>query len=74
MAVPAPLSGIAKNDRLGLCGQPYSSGDGIHWVHTNCGKPPVQATPDGWVKKLDAEGKPTTGNLEDNTEYCRLWN
>ncbi|HVI49907.1 MAG TPA: hypothetical protein VM661_01710 [Candidatus Sulfotelmatobacter sp.] len=72
--VPSPLSGIAKGDRLGLCGRLYSSGDGIHWVHANCGKPPVPGKPNGSVKKLDADGNPTTGNLEDNTQYCKLWN
>lgn len=72
--VPAPLSSIQKGDRLGLCGQMYSDGTGIHWVHTNCGKKPTAAKPNGSVKTLDGEGNPTSGNLEDSTEYCSLWN
>lgn len=72
--VPAPLSGIAKGDRLGLCGLIYADGGGIHWVHGNCGKRPSPTKPNGWVKKLDASGQPISGNLEDNGEYCRLWN
>lgn len=71
--VPSPLSGILQGDHLGLCGQLYPDGSGIHWVHTNCGDKPSAAKPNGWVRKLDAGGQPTTGNLEDNGEYCRLW-
>jgi len=71
--VPAPLSKIVKGQRLGLCGQLYSGGGGIHWVHTNCGAAPTSAKPNGWVKEIDASGKPTTGNMEDSIQYCKLW-
>jgi hypothetical protein len=71
--VPAPLDTIRKGDRLGLCGQLYTSGGvGIHWVHTNCGIPPKPDQPDGWVKKLAPDGTPSD-NYEGATEYCRLW-
>ena len=71
--VPAPLNTIRKGDRLGLCGQLYASGGvGIHWVHTNCGVAPSPDQPDGWVKKLAADGTPR-GNFEGATKYCRLW-
>jgi hypothetical protein len=69
-AVPSPLSGIAKGDHLSLCGQLYSGSSlGIHWVHTNCGVTPTSAKPNGWVKRSGDKS-----NMEDNTEYCGLWN
>jgi hypothetical protein len=71
-SVPDPLSSIAEGDRLELCGQLYTTGVGIHWVHTNCGKTPTEKTPNGWVKKFDVAGK-TSENFEAGTAYCYLW-
>jgi hypothetical protein len=72
-AVPRPLSSIAVGDKLELCGELYHSGGvGIHWVHTDCGKPPAAAAPDGWVKLIQSDGTPGP-NLEDSQEYCKLW-
>jgi hypothetical protein len=71
--VPAPLSAIAPGDRLALCGALYRGGDrGIHWVHTDCGKPSAAHAPDGWVEILGADGTPGP-NLEESREYCHLW-
>lgn len=68
--VPAPLNQIAAGDRLSVCGQPFPGG--IHWVHTNCGITPTPDKPNGWVRKV-ANG--TAGdNMEDNQNYCYLWN
>jgi hypothetical protein len=72
-SVPAPLNTIHTGDRLELCGQLYSGGDvGIHWVHTNCGEAPTQDKPDGWVRKLDANGN-MSDNMEANQAFCGLW-
>jgi hypothetical protein len=69
-SVPSPLDQIRTGDRLSLCGIPYKGG--MHWVHTNCGDAPSARDPDGWLKKIGADG--TTGpNLEDSTRYCYLW-
>ena len=71
--IPSPLSSIAVGDRLDLCGELYQGGDlGIHWVHTDCGKPPAPNAPDGWVKILGADGTPGA-NLEDSREYCGIF-
>lgn len=70
--VPAPLSGIHVGDHLELCGQLYTSGVGIHWVHTNCGATPTAAAPDGWVKQLDAGGAPGV-NEESNNKFCSIF-
>ncbi|MBV8658698.1 MAG: hypothetical protein JO142_12815 [Burkholderiales bacterium] len=72
--VPAPLNTIAKGDHLSLCGQKYSDPGqiGIHWVHTNCGDTPSPQKPNGWVKKISADGS-VGDNLEGSTEYCKLW-
>ncbi|GJI98518.1 hypothetical protein RugamoR57_52360 [Duganella caerulea] len=72
--VPASLSGIRVNDRVEACGQLYTDGGvGIHWVHTNCGKKPTQAKPDGWLKVISADGQPGQ-NIEDNQQYCSVFN
>jgi hypothetical protein len=72
-SVPAPLSTIRTGDRLELCGKLFTRGGrGIDWVHTNCGKTPRTAGPDGWLKLLAPGGTPGP-NLEDSREYCRLW-
>lgn len=67
-AVPAPLNTIRVGDRLSLCGQLYTRGVGIHWVHTNCDARPTPAAPNGWVRRLGTEE-----NLEGSAAYCRLW-
>jgi hypothetical protein len=71
--VPMPLSTIGTGDRLELCGRLYTNGGpGIDWVHTNCGKTPTPAQPNGWLKVFAPAG--TLGpNVEASPEYCRLW-
>ena len=71
-AVPAGLDGIRQETRLELCGQLYTHGLGIHWVHTNCGDRPTEAEPDGWLKILNPDGS-VGPNLEASREYCGLW-
>lgn len=72
-SVPAPLNTIRAGDKLELCGQLYSGNDvGIHWVHTNCGVTPTSDKPDGWVRKVDADGN-AGDNMEANQAFCRLW-
>lgn len=70
--VPAPLDAIKVNDKLELCGQLYTTGVGIHWVHSNCGDKPTPHEPNGWLKKLAADGTPGP-NYESNTEYCAIF-
>lgn len=70
--VPDSLYSIKVNDHLELCGQLYTKGVGIHWVHTNCGQKPTAQHPNGWIKHIGANG--TSGqNLEDNTQFCSLF-
>jgi hypothetical protein len=72
-SVPAPLNTIRVGDRLELCGELYTGGDvGIHWVHTNCGISPTADKPDGWVRKVDEDGK-SGDNMEANQAFCSLW-
>lgn len=72
-SMPASLAAIRINDRLGVCGAKYTSGTGIHWVHTNCGDVPTSSAPNGSVKKISTTG--TVGlNLERSQNYCYLWN
>ena len=72
-SVPAPLNTIRAGDKLEVCGQLYSGNDvGIHWVHTNCGETPTADKPDGWVRKVDADGN-AGDNMEANQAFCRLW-
>ena len=72
-SVPAPLSTIQTGDRLELCGKLFTRGGlGMDWVHTNCGKRPRPAGPDGWLKLLAPDSSPGP-NLEASQEYCRLW-
>ncbi len=70
-SVPDPLTSLLSGTRVELCGLPFPGG--MHWVHSNCGVQPTPKTPDGWVKVLDAMGNPGP-NLEENQEYCYLWN
>jgi len=73
--VPFPLSTLKTGQRVSLCGLTYDnpgSGPGIHWVHTNCGAKPSPKQPAGWVRVFLDDG--TLGpNLEDATNFCRLW-
>ena len=68
-AVPAPLNSIRVKDRLDLCGQLYTKGVGMHWVHTNCGVRPSAGKPDGWLKKLAPDGS-ASQNYLGNRQYC----
>lgn len=72
-SVPASLAAIRVNDRLELCGARYTSGTGIHWVHTNCGDTPTTSAPNGWVKRFSSSGS-VGSNLERSQTYCYLWN
>ena len=72
-AMPASLASIRVNDRLELCGATYTSGTGIHWVHSNCNAVPTSTKPNGWVKHLAASGAAGI-NLERSQNYCYLWN
>ncbi|GGC93520.1 hypothetical protein GCM10011396_46010 [Undibacterium terreum] len=64
---------IKVGDRVELCGQKYPDGEtGIHWVHTDCGNPPSESKPNGFIKIIGSNG--TAGaNLESAQTYCRLW-
>ena len=70
--VPAPLNSIKIGDHVSLCGQLYTSGTGIHWVHTNCGAKPKPNKPNGWIKILKSDGSESE-NFEDSQNYCKLW-
>lgn len=70
--VPASLAAIKVNDRLELCGAKYTSGVGIHWVHTNCGDTPTKSAPNGWVKRFTSSTA-VGSNLERSQTYCYLW-
>lgn len=72
-SMPASLAAIKVNDRLELCGAKYTSGTGIHWVHSNCGDVPTTSAPNGWVKKFSSSGS-VGSNLERSQTYCYLWN
>ncbi|WP_426211524.1 hypothetical protein [Massilia sp. TWP1-3-3] len=72
-AMPASLAAIRVNERLELCGATYTSGTGIHWVHSNCNATPTRTKPNGWVKHLASDGTPGI-NLERSQNYCYLWN
>jgi hypothetical protein len=68
--VPSPLNSIQVGDKLEVCGIPYAGG--MDWVHTNCGAPPTPSDPNGWVKKIAADGS-VGPNLEVTQTYCYLW-
>jgi hypothetical protein len=70
-SVPQPLKGLTVGTHLEVCGLPFTGG--MHWVHTNCGATPTTSQPNGWVKVLDSKNNPGQ-NLENNQEYCYLWN
>lgn len=71
-AMPPSLAALTVGTRLEVCGQKYSDGSGIHWVHDNCGVTPTARAPDGWVKRL-GPGDAAGANLEGSTAYCHLW-
>lgn len=71
--MPPSLAAIRVNERLSLCGVKYTSGTGIHWVHTNCGNVPTASQPNGSVKKISSAGSVGL-NLERSQSYCYLWN
>lgn len=55
-----------KNQQISLCGLEFSdSENGIHWVHTNCGKS-QDKNPDGFVVINGYD-------FTDSTNYCYLW-
>jgi len=68
--VPAPLNTIAVGDTLEVCGLPFAGG--MHWVHNNCGDAPVPQDPNGWIRKVAADGS-VGPNLESSQAYCYLW-
>lgn len=70
--VPSPLTQLKIGQNVEFCGQPYSGGGGIHWVHTNCGDTPTSSEPNGSVRIINADGS-LGANLENATEYCYLW-
>ncbi|SHN06043.1 hypothetical protein SAMN05192549_104108 [Duganella sacchari] len=72
-AVPNSLKAITVGSRLEVCGEKYTSGVGIHWVHSNCGAVPTATAPNGWVKQLSSSGS-VGANLERSQTYCYLWN
>jgi hypothetical protein len=71
-SVPAPVDAIGQGDRVQACGQLYDRGVGIHFVHNNCGEPPTESHPDGWLRVVGARGVPGP-NLESSTRYCGLF-
>ena len=71
-SIPRSLSAIQVGDQLEMCGELYSSGLGIHWVHNNCSVAPDATHPNGFIKKVAANG--TEGSsLEASQAYCYLW-
>ena len=72
-SIPASLAALKAGTRVEVCGEKYSDGSGIHWVHSNCGATPTVRAPNGWVKQIATSG--TIGaNLERSEAYCYLWN
>ncbi|QJE01078.1 hypothetical protein HH212_14420 [Massilia forsythiae] len=72
-SVPASLAALKAGTRVEVCGQKYSDGSGIHWVHNNCGETPTASAPNGWVKTIASSGS-VGANLERSQAYCYLWN
>ena len=72
-SIPASLAALKAGTKVEVCGEKYSDGTGIHWVHSNCGATPTTTAPNGWVKQIATSG--TIGaNLERSQSYCYLWN
>lgn len=71
-SMPASLAALKAGTRIEVCGEKYSDGSGIHWVHNNCGDTPSASAPNGWTKTISSSGS-VGANLERNTAYCYLW-
>lgn len=71
-SMPDSLRAIQVGDQLELCGQTYTRGVGIHWVHSNCNVNPDANHPDGWVKEVASDGT-LSDNMEGSQAYCYLW-
>jgi hypothetical protein len=72
-SIPVSLAALKAGTRVEVCGEKYSDGSGIHWVHSNCGAVPKTTAPNGWVKRIATSGSIGT-NLERSQAYCYLWN
>ena len=72
-SIPASLAALKAGTRIEVCGEKYSDGSGIHWVHSNCGATPTATAPNGWVKQIATSGS-IGANLERSQNYCYLWN
>ena len=72
-SMPASLAALKAGTRIEVCGEKYSDGSGIHWVHNNCGDTPSTSAPNGWTKTIASSGS-VSANLERSTNYCYLWN
>lgn len=71
--IPTSLAALKVGTNVEVCGQKYSDGTGIHWVHSNCGATPTASAPNGWVKTIATSGT-ISANLERSQTYCYLWN
>jgi hypothetical protein len=72
-SMPPSLAALTAGKRVEVCGQKYSDGSGIHWVHSNCGATPTTSAPNGFVKTVSSTGT-ISANLERSQAYCYLWN
>lgn len=72
-SMPASLAALKAGTKIEVCGEKYSDGSGIHWVHNNCGDTPTASAPNGWTKTISSSGS-VSANLERSTAYCYLWN
>jgi hypothetical protein len=72
-SIPASLAALKAGTKVEVCGEKYSDGTGIHWVHSNCGATPTTTAPNGWVKQISTSGA-IGANLERSQTYCYLWN
>jgi hypothetical protein len=72
-SMPPSLAALTAGKRVEACGQKYSDGSGIHWVHSNCGATPTTSAPNGFLKTISTSGA-ISANLERSQTYCYLWN
>jgi hypothetical protein len=72
-SMPPSLAALTAGKRVEVCGQKYSDGSGIHWVHNNCNATPTTSAPNGFVKTVSTSGT-ISANLERSQAYCYLWN
>ena len=70
--IPPALRAIRPHDRVEVCGAPYVRGNGIHWVHPTCGVRPEPQHPNGFLKRIEPDGRPSP-NLEANTNFCPIF-